>query len=170
MVHSSAAATVVLLIAAQVGGRKRGVHGAVPAARTEVALGVRGDGVVELEHRTLHLMLRSLRTCQHPVSRAAHRITCARRALLQRCPGARNAPAGRLWKHGGPAGSHGQRHGRTHAGCGVPEGGPHARPCHALPASCRPAHTPACPPPAPGIRRPVCKDVYVRLSEVPKTQ
>ena len=67
MVHSSAAATIVLLIVAQVGGRKRSIHGAVPAARAQVALGVRGDGVVELEHRALHLVLRSLRTCQHPV-------------------------------------------------------------------------------------------------------
>lgn len=61
MVQSSAAATIVLLIVGQVGGRKRSVHSAVPAARTQVALGVRGDGVVELEHCTLHLVLRSLR-------------------------------------------------------------------------------------------------------------
>ena len=57
---SLAAAPVVLLIVAQVRGGERRVDGAAPAGGAQVALGVRGDGVVELEHCVLHLVLHSL--------------------------------------------------------------------------------------------------------------
>ena len=60
MPNPSAAAPVVLLVVAQVGGGERRVDGAAPAARAQVALGVRGDGVVELEHCVLHLVLHGL--------------------------------------------------------------------------------------------------------------
>ena len=60
MASPSAAAAVVLLVVAQVGGGERRVDGAAPAAGAQVALRVRGDGVVELEHRVLHLVLHGL--------------------------------------------------------------------------------------------------------------
>ena len=67
MMTPSATAPVVLLVVSQVGGRERGVHGAAPAGGAQAALGVRGDGVVELEHCLLHLVLHGLRTSLYSV-------------------------------------------------------------------------------------------------------